>query len=236
MRRATGLMAQQLHQGKLSTVSRLKRIAAAVPVLGPLARKALFHFRAVAGSLRLKGYIRRGGPLRIVVGSRGMAERGWVATDIEFLDLLKREHWERFFEPDSIEAIVAEHVWEHLTPSEALTAAQNCYRFLKPGGYIRVAVPDGYHPDPEYIKWVEVGGIGRAAGDHKVLYNHETLLSLFEQARFRVTALEYFDASGLFHYADWDVTKGLIRRSKRFDPRNSGGALVYTSVLIDARK
>ena len=62
------------------------------------------------------------------------------------------------------------------------------------------------------------------------------LTDLFLRAGFRVTPLEYFDKEGRFHSVDWDEAKGKIRRSRRFDPRNLGGALNYTSVIIDACK
>jgi len=50
-----------------------------------------------------------------------------------------------------LDAILAEHVWEHLTKEEALIAALTCYRYIKNGGYLRVAVPDGPHPNPQTL-------------------------------------------------------------------------------------
>lgn len=40
------------------------------------------------------------------------------------------------------DAFVAEHVWEHLSLADAHRAAQNCHRYLRPGGRLRLAVPD----------------------------------------------------------------------------------------------
>lgn len=40
------------------------------------------------------------------------------------------------------DAFVAEHVWEHLSLSDAHVAARNCQRYLRPGGRLRIAVPD----------------------------------------------------------------------------------------------
>ncbi len=37
---------------------------------------------------------------------------------------------------------MAEHVWEHLSLSDAHVAARNCQRYLRPGGRLRLAVPD----------------------------------------------------------------------------------------------
>lgn len=40
------------------------------------------------------------------------------------------------------DAFLAEHVWEHLSLEDAHRATRNCYRFLRPGGRLRLAVPD----------------------------------------------------------------------------------------------
>ena len=132
--------------------------------------------------------------------------------------------------------MLAEHVWEHLTLHEGLTAAKQCFEYLKPGGYLRVAVPDGFHPDQKYIEGVKVDGTGPGADDHKVLYTYKTLKELFSSAGFRVELLEYFDAEGEFHFVNWDTRSGTIRRSLRFDKRNANGELKYTSIILDAHK
>jgi predicted SAM-dependent methyltransferase len=175
---------------------------------------------------------------RIVIGAGFKTQPGWIPTQIEFLDLLKPADWARFFRPASIEAMLAEHVWEHLTLEEGREAARVCFEYLKHGGYLRIAVPDGFHPSPEYREWVRVGGASpmQVANDHKVLYTHETIRAVLEEAAFRVTLLEYFDSEGVFHYHDWDETAGKVWRSKRFDPRNAGGELVFTSIVLDAVK
>ena len=80
-----------------------------------------------------------------------------------------------------------------------------------------------------------MGGKGSGAR-HKVLYNYESLSSLFERAGFKVELLEYFDSDGEFHYVDWDTDSGKIHRSRRFDKRNKNGALKYTSIILDAHK
>jgi predicted SAM-dependent methyltransferase len=174
--------------------------------------------------------------LKIVIGASGVFQKGWIPTDIEQLNLLKLEDWHRYFRPDSIDAILAEHVWEHLKANEAYQAAQNCFIFLKPSGYIRLAVPDGYHPCLDYIKAVEPDGSGLGADDHKVLYNHQTFVHLFESAGFEVKLLEYFDETGKFHFEDWHDDDGLITRSSKYDERNIDGELNYTSLIIDAFK
>lgn len=185
---------------------------------------------------QLKPRLAAAHPRRVVVGASGIFEPGWIPTDIDVLDLLKLADWQRLFAPDSIDAILGEHVWEHLSPPEGAVAAAHCYRFLKPGGYLRVAVPDGFHPDPHYIEWVRPGGSGVGADDHKVLYNFKSFSQLFEGAGFQVRLLEYFDEQGQFHASDWAPAAGMIHRSQRFDDRNQQGTLAYTSLILDAHK
>ncbi len=188
------------------------------------------------GRQRFRRALARSGPRRIVIGSAGLFDRGWIPTDEHFLDVTKPATWLLHFPPNSIDAVLAEHVWEHLTPEEASIACRTCFTYLKPGGYARIAVPDGYHPDPVYRQWVRVGGafVGQRDNDHKVLYTHETLVALFESSGFRVELLEYFDASGNFHRRPWDVAQGKIRRSERFYKRKYN--VSDLSIIIDAFK
>lgn len=175
-------------------------------------------------------------PRNIIVGAAGIGYPGWVVTDREVIDLLREETWGQYFVHDSLDAILAEHVWEHLSPEEAATAARNCHRFLRPGGYLRIAVPDGLHPDRSYIDAVKPNGSGAGADDHKVLYDYHSLSDVFTSSGFQIRLYEYFDESGTFHHCDWDPADGMIQRSRRFDSRNSTGRLAYTSIILDAVK
>jgi predicted SAM-dependent methyltransferase len=178
----------------------------------------------------------RGGVLRIVVGAGGVPVKGWIESEASFLDLREPDTWNRYFQSNSIDAILAEHVWEHLRRSDGLVAARTCFRYLKPGGYLRIAVPDGHHPDSAYIEAVRVGGTGCGADDHRALYTAETLVDLLREAGFVPELLEYFDNLGVFHEAPWSPQAGPIQRSRRFDTRNRDRPLSYTSLIVDAHK
>ena len=175
-------------------------------------------------------------PIKLVIGAAGIYEPGWTPTEVEQLNLLKPEDWERSFQRNAIDAILAEHVWEHLSEADGRQAARQCYEYLKPGGYLRIAVPDGFHPDQGYIDYVKPGGHGAGADDHKVLYDHKSILPMFENVGFRVELLEYFDSEGHFHCVDWNPEDGKILRSRRFDERNADKPLSYTSLILDAKK
>ncbi|MCA1055283.1 methyltransferase domain-containing protein [Rossellomorea aquimaris] len=178
--------------------------------------------------------------IRVVIGAGEYSNNpGWVETQEGDLNLLKEEDWAALFSENSIGAILAEHVWEHMTFEEGVRAARNCYQYLKPGGYVRCAVPDGNFPDKEYQRIVQVGGPGPAdhpAASHKIVHTYHTLTEMFEEAGFQVRLLEYCDEDGRFIYNEWDEKDGYIYRSKRFDHRNSDGELKVVSLIVDAVK
>ena len=114
-----------------------------------------------------------------------------------------------------------------------------CYEFLKPGGFLRCAVPDANFRDPEYQAAVQVGGPGPAdhpAADHKIVFDYRLLGEVFASAGFDVDLLEYCDESGRFHYNQWALASGPIYRSLRMDHRNRDGRLGFVSLILDARK
>lgn len=175
-------------------------------------------------------------PLRVILGADDGFQEGWVSTDITHLNILLVNDWRRYFRENSIDALLAEHVLEHLTESDAIIALRNCHHFLKPGGYLRVAVPDGLHPSREYLDAVKPMGSGFGSEDHKVLFTYLSLSRLMKTAGFKVELLEYFDEQGAFHCKEWDPGAGMVTRSMRFDARNIDGDLNYTSVILDAWK
>jgi predicted SAM-dependent methyltransferase len=172
-------------------------------------------------------------PLKVILGAGPTEFAGWIQTDREVLDVTCPGDWRTLFKPASIDFLLSEHMLEHLTEQEARIALTESYRYLKPGGSFRIAVPDGYRRDSAYVAEVSPPNDG-----HKVLYNVDTLTSLLQSVGFSTTPLEYFDAQEQFHAVPWDETAGLIQRSVRFDQQRAfqRGELFYTSVIVDARK
>lgn len=178
--------------------------------------------------------------MKVVIGAGQYNNNpGWIHTDENELNLLYLTQWERTFEKNSISAILAEHVWEHLSYEEGVKAAEICYTFLKPGGYVRCAVPDGFFRDKAYQQTIQIGGPGpkdHPAVSHKIVHNFQTITKMFEYARFNVRLLEYCDENGSFHMNKWSGDDGVIFRSKKFDPRNQGNQIVFPSLIVDAVK
>ncbi len=72
-----------------------------------------------------------------------------------------------------INKILAEHVLEHLTNKELELMVKHLYKYSADDINIRIAIPDGYHKDENYIRSVKPGGTGIGADDHKHLFNYK---------------------------------------------------------------
>lgn len=82
------------------------------------------------------------------------------------------------YDDDSFDAVYHSHVLEHLTPEDAARMLAECGRVLRPGGVIRVAVPD-----LEGIAKAYLGAIEAAQrGDPYAIANHHWMtLELIDQ-------------------------------------------------------
>jgi predicted SAM-dependent methyltransferase len=198
------------------------------------------------------------GTLRVIVGGgHYLPYRGWHLTDQDILDIVEESHWSSLFGSRKLDNLLAEHVWEHLSVEEGCRAAELSFQYLRPGGVLRIAVPDGFHPDPAYIRAVEPGGTGKAALDHKVLLTYTSLAATLVRVGFDVELLEYWDENGTFHHRPFSYEPGgrinrrpLFRceeaawaRGPEYAKRNdqSGGKedqypFNVTSLILDARK
>lgn len=176
--------------------------------------------------------------MKIIIGAGGSSQPGWISFNQEDLDIRNPRDWARHFSTESIDCIVAEHVWEHLTVDEGFIAAANCWIYLKRGGNLRIAVPDGLHPSFNYFNWVKPGN-WLNGDDHKVLYTYHSLVGMLEKANFQCTLKEYFDEAGELHVDPMDYDRGYIRRSGFSFWAAILSPIVgtwFTSLIVDARK
>lgn len=181
----------------------------------------------------LRKEISTANPLKVMLGAGPTQVTGWFQTDKEILDVTSPDDWSILFTPDSIDSLLSEHMLEHLSEEEARAALTECYRYLKPKGLFRLAVPDGNRRDPMYVKEV-----APPADGHKMLFTIDTLTAMLRSVGFATTPLEYFDADERFHAFAWDQNEGMIMRSVRFDTQQEfqRDGLFYTSLIVDARK
>lgn len=137
--------------------------------------------------------------MKIILGAGQTTQEGWLSLQETDLELTNKNDFKKYAQNNTVDAFLSEHVFEHLTLEEGHAAAQNIFNALKPGGYIRIAVPDKNFRNEEYQNTVQVGGPGpkdHPAANHKIVYDYKTLSDLFEQHGFVVHLLEYFDEEG----------------------------------------
>jgi len=174
--------------------------------------------------------------LKIVIGSSNTVYKEWISTNENILNLTNFESFKKILEENSVDNFLAEHVFEHLTLSQCKLATENCYRFLKFNGVLRIAVPDGNFPEKDYIDKVKPNGSGEGAYDHKQLFTYKTLKNIFDKNHFDLKFLEYFDENGNFIQNGISWENGFIIRSKDNDPRNTQNKINYSSIIVDAKK
>ena len=116
-------------------------------------------------------------------------------------------------------------------------ALRNIVNHLIMGGRIRIAVPDGYNPNQDYIENVCISGIGDDAKDHKQLLNVQKLTDMMIQSGFDVEHIEGYQSDGQLIKKDWSSVNGFIRRSRKNKPDNSWNFPdASTSLILDGVK
>ena len=179
---------------------------------------------------------RKNNVIKLIIGAGGTNYEGWLATDIHILNILQEDNWSKYFTHNEIDNILAEHVLEHLNEEQITLALKIIYQYLKPGGCFRIAVPDGFHKDKNYVDMIKPGGYGLGSDDHKVLCNYKMMKKILNDVGYKVELLEYWDETGIFHKNKLTQENGYIQRSSENDSRNTNGELNYTSLIIDAKK
>jgi len=143
-------------------------------------------------------------PLKLNIGCGKVKIPSWVNIDIEpAADLVIDVRKGLPFNGNSVDLIYNEHFLEHLAVEEGEKVLRECYRCLKKGGTLRIAMPDldyviqKYNTDwknqdwlswPEY-KFIKTRGkminIAFRWWGHKYLYNEEDLRIHLVKAGFK---------------------------------------------------
>lgn len=165
------------------------------------------HAQAPRARRQARALAQRPGPLRLHLGCGFNYLPGWVNSDLVGgkVDLAWNLLSPLPFADNSVDAIFTEHVFEHMPYSHALQVLAHCRRALKPGGVLRVGVPDAgmyarmYAEDPEGLRTFRWGratpmlALREVFQEHAHVsaYDEETLLLVLDEAGFpgaRVTA------------------------------------------------
>jgi predicted SAM-dependent methyltransferase len=152
-------------------------------------------------------------PLRLHLGSAGNYLQGWVNVDL--IGMESDVRWDLRsgipFPDSSAEAVVLEHVIEHFTLRDDLELLAECLRVLRPGGTIRIGVPDfgryleSYAGDGAFIDEVRPGrptrllAVAEVALDHghRSVWDWETLVSVLTEAGFEAARARAWGESAL---------------------------------------
>lgn len=139
-------------------------------------------------------------PLRLHLGSGGEHKDGWV--NVDFVGDPVELSWNLAhgipFSDGSAEEVFHEHLFEHIPLRAGVGLMDECFRVLRPGGILRVGVPDAgeltksYAGDGEYVEALHPDRPTRLLGvqelfywhDHVTMYDEETLAMVFRAGGF----------------------------------------------------
>lgn len=219
---------QQLHayfatvdeaQGRLNatnpTDSRLRKITKyAVPVSRRgTARMVVTNAVVPFQRRKARKIAERSGSLRLHLGSGGQPKKGWLNVDLagDPTDLAWNLAHGIPFADASVDAIFHEHLFEHIPLRAGAGLMDECFRVLKPGGILRIGVPDAgellksYVGDGGYIEQIHPGRPTRLLAvqelfywhRHTTMFDEDTLAFMFRASGFEDPAVRKFGDSNL---------------------------------------
>jgi SAM-dependent methyltransferase len=146
-------------------------------------------------------------PLRVELGCGPFPTPGYVHVDVD----RRARHveyvspvWDLPFEDESVEKVLAIHVFEHVEPNKVEETLREWWRILKPGGLVQVHVPNAAAAFKAYLegsneqRWALIGYLyGMYCGpdvarpsdlvhraDHQAAYDFELIRSVLAEAGF----------------------------------------------------
>lgn len=175
-------------------------------------------------------------PLRVYIGSsRCKSFPGYINTIQEEFDVTKAEDYARLFCKESVDSFLTEHTFEHIPYGPGKDAFRLMSQYLKPGGLLRIAVPNDGRAGQTIGNSQTDSLYGHVAG-----YNFEYLKKTLLDAGFsRVRLLEEKRDLNLTHAVietrAWDRCEGPVDRTVKYDWRNKRAMeLIYGKAALDS--
>lgn len=171
-------------------------------------------------------------PIRIIIGASSTRESGWISTERDFFDLTDQDIMSKFLGKSKVDAYLLEHVLEHLSVNDSELALSFLASTLKSDGYIRIAVPDGNHPDDDYLRYVGIDG----PDDHKHLWRVGDFELISSKLGLNLTALEFCDELRIRRKIQQLDDRGLITRrflNLNSDHSNWQSSIGPSSLIVD---
>jgi predicted SAM-dependent methyltransferase len=159
-------------------------------------------------------------PVRLHLGSGHSRKEGWINVDLKTLpvDLAWNLVRPLPLKPRTVDAIFHEHLLEHLSLAQGISLTRECFRLLKPGGVLRLGVPDAgrylhSYCDEGRSAFLESNRPGRPTRmlaiqeifyrhGHRCMYDFETLQAVCAAAGFGVLEERSFGESRLIPCPD----------------------------------
>lgn len=127
-------------------------------------------------------------PLRLNIGSGEFPLPGYTAIDRK----LGSEAYPLACDDNSVDEIRASHVLEHFSHRDQGAVVKHWFDKLKPGGVIKIAVPDFYKVASEYVNGKPINVQGYVMGGHSddndrhgAIHDEESLTELLYATGFR---------------------------------------------------
>jgi predicted SAM-dependent methyltransferase len=160
---------------------------------------------------RVRALLRQGAPIRLNLGSGPRKLQGWVNVDV--VGMNPDLPWDLRrgipFPDTSVDAVFFEHVLEHFPLANVFEILDEAKRVLRPGGMVRVGVPDfgryllSYAGDKGFIQsnrpnrptpLLAVAEVALFHG-HRSVWDGETLVRTLEEAGFTEVTVRGFGES-----------------------------------------
>lgn len=139
-------------------------------------------------------------PVKLNIGCGTLRMDGWVNIDLVGLpvDLAWDIRRTLPFVDDSVDVIFHEHVMEHVCAYDGFMMAKDSYRMLKPGGVLRIVMPDANRYIRSYVNPTSSDSILREGRltpmialteefygfNHRAMYDYETVELFLRTAGF----------------------------------------------------
>jgi len=198
------------------TFDYLKKLIKRSKFLTLILKSSYFKIKEFHTKIRVKKIIKEEREIKIDVGGGDFKRDGWFTLDLNYQSDLVWDLRKRLpFPNNSVDYIYTSHTLEHFYFKEIIFLLKECYRVLKPGGILRIAVPNariyinayyenkelpshffGYKPAFNNTTKIDyINYISYMDGHHKYLFDEENLKYLVEYSGFKNVKIVEFDES-----------------------------------------